>query len=194
MLVVVQRSGRGEMIVPALWELAARECADVDTIRTVAFAHEPLHETAAALIASLPEAGKIGMDGDAMTVALATVLSEALKSAGHAVVECGDALKASRMIKTPAERERLEELALKTDHAINGYFHHLIANRASSALVISEQLRIHSLERDIELSGYNACARAKVGEGTKKFGRMRPITISPAWRFGSIQTTRSSPR
>ena len=109
-----------------------------------------------------------------MTVAVATALSEALRSAGHTVVECGGALRAARMTKTLAEQERLEELALKTDHAINGYFHHLIANRASSALVISEQLRIHSLERDIELSGYNACARAKVGEGTKKFWPYAP--------------------
>ena len=59
MLVVVRPSGQREMIVPIMWESVARECAEVDAITTITADHGALHGTAAALTASLPEAGNI---------------------------------------------------------------------------------------------------------------------------------------
>lgn len=174
MLALMQRSGARALIVPAVWRDIALECADVDEVHVVPAQEEPLAAACRVAAASLAPASVVGIDGAAMTVAVGSALAAELTRAGHVVVECGKALGRARMIKTPTEREVLRELALKTDHAINGYFHHLIANRASSALVMSEQLRIHSLERDIELSGYNACARAKVGEGTKTYWPYAP--------------------
>ncbi|WP_210495170.1 aminopeptidase P family protein [Microvirga antarctica] len=171
---IVRSDGSRELVVPAVWETSARECAEVDAIRAYSGETDQIQGAVAAALVFLREPGAIGFDGDAMPVAVAGLLSEALCREGHRTVRCDDALRRCRMMKTPIEQARLEDLALKTDHAINGYFHHLIANRASSALVISEQLRIHSLERDIEISGYNACARAKVGEGTKKFWPYAP--------------------
>lgn len=182
MLAVVHRSGRRDLIVPSMWEAAARECAEVDGFCVVPAERDPLGGAAFVLAQSLDRPGLVGIDGAAMTVAVARAVEAALVDAGHMVVDCSDALRASRMTKSSAEQEMLRELALKTDHAINGYFHHLIANRASSALVMSEQLRIHSLERDIELSGYNACSRAKVGAGTRKFW-----PYAPNYDFASME-------
>jgi Xaa-Pro dipeptidase len=182
MFAVLHRSGLRELVVPASWESEARECADVELVRTIPTDALPLAGACWTLMESLGEARSVGIDAEAMSVALASYLTEELEKSGRSVVSVGDALRQVRMIKTPAERERLADLALKTDHAINGYFHHLIANRASSALVMSEQLRIHSMERDIELSGYNSCARAKVGEGTKKFW-----PYAPNYDFASME-------
>ena len=68
----------------------------------------------------------------------------------------------------------MSKIAYQTDHVINGHFHHLIADRLKTATQISESLRVHSSERDIEIAGYAACARGTVGEGLGKIWAYAP--------------------
>jgi Xaa-Pro aminopeptidase len=86
-------------------------------------------------------------------------------------VSCDVFLKSQRMIKTPAELQILVELAQRTDHAINGCVHHITVDRRMSELTFAEELRVHSIERDLDLVGYNACARVAAGD---ELGRYWP--------------------
>ena len=72
------------------------------------------------------------------------------------------------------EVELLTEIAYKADHVINGHFHHLSADRPRTASLMSESLRVHSSERDIPIAGYNACARATLGEAMSHFWAYAP--------------------
>ncbi len=49
---------------------------------------------------------------------------------------------------------------------------------------ISENLRIHSLERDIEIEGYNACSRGVLGQSIEKIW-----AYAPAYGFASDDFT-----
>jgi Xaa-Pro dipeptidase len=171
---LARRTGAPALVLPESLAESARETAGATTLLPYGNREGPLDAALAALAAALGTARRIGLDAGAATVDRHQAIVARLAAPGCTLTEIGEALLRARSVKTAAEIEVLSEIALRTDHAINGYFHHLIANRATSALVIAEGLRIHALERDIELSGYAACARATVGKDAAEFWAYAP--------------------
>ena len=65
-----------------------------------------------------------------------------------------------RMNKTTGEQELLSEIAYTTDHAINGYLHHVMKSAIRTMLSMASDIRIHSMERGLDNLGYNSIAQS----------------------------------
>ncbi len=117
---------------------------------------------------------KIGIDLESASQSLFSRLAK-MKAVQWS--SCDGLMRQLRSIKTDEEREMLAQLAMKADHAVNGCLHHITVDRRMSELTLAEELRVHSLERDADLQGYNAasqvCSGAEISEfwpNTPKFG------------------------
>lgn len=86
-----------------------------------------------------------------------------------------------RMTKTEGEVQLLEDIAYRADHAILGASHHVMINLHRTEKFVSEDVRVHALERFLDVSGYNAMSQVAAGDHAKKFWPLAP-------RFGLGQT------
>lgn len=86
-----------------------------------------------------------------------------------------------RMVKTEPEVQLLEDIAYRTDHAILGASHHIMINLGHTEKFVSEDVRVHALERFLDASGYNAISNVASGTHSHKFWPLAP-------RFGLGQT------
>ena len=69
-----------------------------------------------------------------------------------------DWIRAMRMTKTAAERGLLAEVARKTDHALAAAAHHVMVYASRPEKGLSEIIRVHCLERGLDMSGYESLA------------------------------------
>ncbi len=129
-------------------------------------------------IKALKGVKKIGIDMESVSQSLFSRL-DALDRVDWA--SCDELLRMTRYRKTEAERELLKSLAMKADHAVNGCLHHITVDRRMSELTLAEELRIHSLERDAELQGYNAASQVCAGTEATEFWPNTP-------KFGYAKT------
>ena len=65
-----------------------------------------------------------------------------------------------RQIKSSFERRTLEAAAEYTDHGIAGAVHHVSRNGAKSEKYLTEDIRVHTLERGLPVNGYRAVSQA----------------------------------
>ena len=114
----------------------------------------------AAFISELFEGqkGTLGYIGDRM----AQPLFEKLLTRLHdfSFVDISDEFHALRQVKTQAEMASLKKAAGFTDHGIAAAIHHISRNAAASEKSLTEEIRIHTLERGIPVNGYRAVAQA----------------------------------
>ncbi len=67
-------------------------------------------------------------------------------------------LRDLRMVKTGEERELLEEAAFRMDHALAAAAHHVMVYAQRPEKGLSEIIRVHGLERGLDMTGYEALA------------------------------------
>ena len=79
---------------------------------------------------------------------------------------CDQWIKDLRMRKTAAELELLAELAGKTDHGLAGAAHHVMVYAARPEKGLSEIIRVHCIERGLDMTGYESLAVGASGEHT----------------------------
>lgn len=114
----------------------------------------------AAFISELFEVdkGALGYIGDRMTQTLFEKITARLHEFSFIdITECFSRL---RQIKSSFERRTLEQAAAFTDHGIAGAVHHVSRNGAKSEKFLTEDIRVHSLERGLPVNGYRAVAQA----------------------------------
>ncbi len=162
------------VLVPACWESVARQTCYFQAVRAYGSHTAPLAAAVETVVALCKTAKRVGLDSECLPVSTLTAISRSLADSGATVTDCGGNITAARTVKTDTEIEVLEAIAYKNDHIINGHFHHLSADRPKTASSTSESLRVHSLERDIEISGYNACSRAVIGDSMSQFWAYAP--------------------
>ncbi len=85
------------------------------------------------------------------------------------IVSCDEWIETLRVIKTPEEIEILKDLAYRTDHGINGAIHHVTVDRRTTRLTLAEELRVHTVERGVDIVGYHGCTTVIAGNETKKY-------------------------
>ncbi|MFK7801817.1 MAG: M24 family metallopeptidase [Anaerolineae bacterium] len=162
------------VFVPKSWQGVARQECTFSNVVAYRPDLQPIDAAVEALIDWCPTAGRIGIDDDVISAAVNLKLTQVFETKGVSLISCGDHLAHARAVKTAEELELLKNIAFKTDHVINGHFHHLSADRRRTASVISESVRVHSSERDIEIAGYNACGRAIIGQSMANFWAYAP--------------------
>lgn len=71
-----------------------------------------------------------------------------------------------RMVKTEGEQELLEEVARKTDHGLSGAAHHVMVYAPRPEKGLSEIIRVHCIERELDMVGYESLSIGASGEHT----------------------------
>lgn len=175
MIGLFEKGGITKVILPECWIASAEQTKFDAQLMPYAIDHDPLTAASSILIDQLKNKSVIGSDDNIVSLKLAKKIVEKIDKCGATKVEVEENIALARAMKTKNEIEHIRSIALKTDHAINGYFHHLIADRSKSSMSISENLRIHSLERDIEIEGYNACSRGVIGQSNKNIWAYAPM-------------------
>jgi len=174
-------TGDSVLFISDDWADSAKRTARAGEIRT--YRNGPGKTELAALIRKAvsedPSLNKIGIDLEHIPHSLYTLIKEQLP---ETLWEgCDRLMREVRSIKTGDEQELLKTLAMKADHAINGCLHHITVDRRMSELTLAEEIRVHSLERDVDLLGYNAASQVCAGEETKDFWPNTP-------KFGYAKT------
>jgi len=130
-------------------------------------------EAAVGLLKDLGAAkGKIGVDYEGVSVDLHESLVGALSS--FEVIPCDSLMRGLRLVKTPEELAHLEDVAYRADHGIFGTIHHVLVTSSRSEMSLSEEIRVHSMERDLDVIGHNSVGPSASGEHAKKFWPIAP--------------------
>ena len=91
------------------------------------------------------------------------------------ILSCDDWLNELRMTKTLHEVKLLEDAAYRTDHGILGAVHHVSVKGArNNEKFLAEGIRVHCLERGLDVVGHHAISQVASGENSKKFWPLAP--------------------
>jgi len=121
---------------------------------------------------TIRKTGKIGVD----TARTSQVLYESLEQAleDFELVPCDELLRELRMTKTPGEVSLLEEVAFNTDHGIYGTAHHVLVTSSRSEMSLGEELRVHCMERELDVMGHHSVSQAASGPHAAMFWPLAP--------------------
>jgi len=126
-----------------------------------------------------PEPRTIGFDGNRMSAEFTQAMQE--QCAGKRFSDVGDWILELRSVKTSDELELLEEAAFRTDHGINGQFHHTLSAKQVSLMGLAENVRVHCMERFLDEAGYSRVSRITTQD---KPGRFFPFDEIHGFNYG----------
>jgi Xaa-Pro aminopeptidase len=184
MIALISQENGMRVILPEHWVASAKQTMFDEALLPYSIDKEPIEAAKLILENELRDIETVGSDDDIVPLKLSKMIEGVIGKSDTKKTLISEALSTKRATKTATEIKHIRSIALKTDHAINGYFHHLIADRSKSSMSISENLRIHSLERDIEIEGYNACSRGVIGQSIENIW-----AYAPAFGFASNDFT-----
>lgn len=115
---------------------------------------------------------RIGIDMDRVSPLLFQKLREDVD--GIEWVDCSRWVIELRMQKTAREIAVLKEVAYRTDHAILAAAHHVLSTVPRPEKGLSEIIRVHSLERELDAIGYHSIAQGASGIHTQYFWPLAP--------------------
>lgn len=170
----IGRNSTPIIIVPKCWENLANQTKYDAKVISYSIENDQIAKAAQELFKQCSSAKRLGSDDDIAPLKIGRLIKSGIAEMDAEYISCADDLMKARSTKTETEIKHLKSIAMKTDHALNGYFHHLIADRSKSSMSVSENLRIHSLERDIDLEGYNACSRGVIGNNISNIWAYAP--------------------
>jgi Xaa-Pro aminopeptidase len=163
-------------ICPVEWESSFLAMSWID--KTQAYVESPKEPSIiASAVADLLKSrgvtkGKIGVDHEGISVDLHESLVKALSNLE--VIPCDILMRDLRLVKTPGELAHLEDVAYRADHALFGTIHHVLVTSTRSEMSLSEEIRVHAMERDLDVIGHNSVGPSASGEHTKKFWPLAP--------------------
>mgnify|MGYP003964016067 FL=1 len=102
--------------------------------------------------------GRIGIDVNRTPLNVYNRLKGALED--FELVPCDDLLRELRLRKTPQELKLLDEVVSKNDQSIAGHAHHILVLQANGEMNITEGIRTHAIERELDEVGHQAIAQA----------------------------------
>jgi Xaa-Pro dipeptidase len=163
-------------ICPVEWESSFRRLSWIG--ETVGYVEMPAdHSKVVSSIVELANSmgvssGKIGIDLNRVPITLYEELEEALPKAK--LVSCDGWLRELRAVKTGKEVELLEDLAYRCDHAIFGVAHHVLVTSTRSEMSLSEEIRVHAMERELDVIGHHSVGPSASGEHARKYWPLAP--------------------
>ena len=189
MFALLKKNNNPIVVVPKCWENFVKESNHNVDVFAYSLQHDQLASAIKMVFKKCSSAKRFGSDDELISIKISEMIKKEIAALGSEHIACADDIMGARSTKTKTEIKHLKSIAMKTDHAINGYYHHLIADRSKSSMSISENLRIHSLERDIYLEGYNACSRGVIGNSISNIWSYAPKFGFAASDFTEIGDT-----
>jgi Xaa-Pro dipeptidase len=170
------RSGPPVCICPVKWETTIRSQIWIEEVQAYAETMPTTEAAVGAVAHHVREALKtdawLGVDMDRVSYDFFIELQSQLP--GMRLTECDGWLNQLRMTKTPQEQQMLVQIALRTDHGILGAAHHLSVRNAQSEKRLAEEIRVHCLERQLDVVGHHAVSQVASGAHAQRFWPLAP--------------------
>ena len=80
-----------------------------------------------------------------------------------------------RQIKNESELSNIKQAAEIIDHGISGAVHHVATNQSKTEKFLTEDIRVHSIERGLNICGYNSVSQAVSGEKSVRLWPNSPV-------------------
>ena len=170
------KGGEPVCVCPVEWESSFRNLSWVG--KTIGYVEMPTDNSlvVSSIIDLAKSTGvssrKIGIDLNRVPQSLYKELEAALPKAE--LVSCDGWLRELRVVKTGKEVELLEDLAYRCDHAIFGVAHHVLVTSTRSEMSLSEEIRVHAMERELDVIGHHSVGSSASGEHARKFWPLAP--------------------
>jgi Xaa-Pro dipeptidase len=93
---------------------------------------------------------------------------------GATWASCDGLIRELRAVKTEEELEALEDVAYRVDHGIFGTQHHVLITSTRSEMSLGEEVRVHCLERGLDVIGGQSISQGASGPNASKFWPRAP--------------------
>ncbi len=165
--VLVQRNAAPILCAPAWLKTTLRNLGSISNVQVyTASGEDGVAAFCSTLLSVLKKAGaeksEIGITERRVSPALVSQLRGVLP--GAAFTACDQWIAEMRMVKTEYEQCQLIEAARKTDHGICGAAHHVMVYAARPEKGLSEIIRVHCIERGLDMVGYESLSIGASGE------------------------------
>lgn len=125
------------------------------------------------IIKSIKDVKKIGIDTCYVPYSYYNQIRTELND--YKLESSDELIQSLRMIKTTSEIELLEKVAYNLDHGIFGQAHHVLVRNPRTEMALSEGIRVHCMERNLEVKGGISGSQGVSGEHAKKYWPQAPF-------------------
>jgi Xaa-Pro aminopeptidase len=160
-------------VVPIDWEKTVGYTSRITKIETYDDEPKSFINTIAVIIDSIQDVKTIGVDFSDISVSLFNVIRKQFE--GYEIKSTDELLRKLRITKTSSEIELLEKVAYNLDHGIFGQAHHVLVRNPRTEMALSEGIRVHCMERNLEVKGGISGSQGVSGEHAKKYWPQAPF-------------------
>jgi Xaa-Pro dipeptidase len=169
--VVWPKRGDPTIVTPEGWEETVVALSSVKKTLPYSGGVEAFAEAVASIFKGKKEA-RIGVDLLRVPEATLEHLKKHLPGAEWA--PCDGLIRELRAVKTEEELELLEDVAYRVDHGIFGTQHHVLITSSRSEMSLGEEVRVHCLERGLDVVAGHSVSQGASGPNATKFWPRAP--------------------
>ena len=169
--VIWPRRGDPTVIAPEEWEETIMALSSVKKTVTYSRGVEAFAKAAADVLKAKKDA-RIGVDLLRIPEATLQQLKKLLPETEWA--SCDGLIRELRVVKTDEELELLEDAAYRVDHGIFGTQHHVLLTSTRSEMSLGEEVRVHCLERGLDVVAGHSVSQGTSGPNAAKFWPRAP--------------------
>ncbi len=169
--VVWPKRGDPTMIVPEEWE---ETIVTLSSVKKTAAYSGGMDAFAKAVADALKAKKKARIGVDLLRIPEATLQQLKKLMPGATWASCDALIRELRAVKTEEELEALEDVAYRVDHGIFGTQHHVLITSTRSEMSLAEEMRVHCLERGLDVVGGQSVSQGASGPNTSKFWPRAP--------------------
>ena len=160
-------------VVPSDWEQTLSYTSRIKKSETYDEAPKSFIKKITEIINSIKDAKTIGIDSGNVPVALYYQIWKQFE--GYEIQASDELFRNLRITKTPSEIKLLEKVAYNLDHGIFGQAHHVLVRNPRTEMALSEGIRVHCMERNLEVKGGISGSQGVSGEHAKKYWPQAPF-------------------
>lgn len=170
--VLWSKKGDPTLIVPLEWEETIQTLSSVKKTKTYTGGPDSFIKSVVEALKIVKGGGRAGVD--LLRIPSATFEVLKAKTPTWEWASCDGLVRELRVVKTREELELLEDIAYRVDHGIFGTQHHILITSIRSEMSLGEEIRIHCLERGLDVVGGHSVSQPASGFNATKFWPLAP--------------------
>ena len=160
------------VVVPEEWEETIQSLSSVKKMKTYLGGPDAFAKAAAEVLKAEKKKGRIGVD--LLRIKATTYEMLKAETPGYEWASCDGFIRELRATKTEEELELLEDVAYRVDHGIFGTQHHVLVTSSRSEMSLGEDIRVHCLERGLDVIGSQSISQGTSGPSATKWWPRAP--------------------
>lgn len=161
------------LVAPTDWKHTLSHTSRISKIES--YDEEPgsfIHKIAG-VIGSIKNVKTIGVDTLDVPVSIYYQITKQFND--YEIHSSDEFLRTLRITKIAPEIKLLEKVAYNLDHGIFGQAHHVLVRNPRTEMALSEGIRVHCMERNLEVQGGISGSQGVSGENAKKYWPQAPF-------------------